>query len=137
MEAWSRDNLELYQELLKNGMAEFICNRDFLFEFYRTLKFTHQKIEVLDQSTERFKNLHTLHLSQNRIGSVKHLPPHCKKIYLDFNQVSSFQLQRAHPLEFLSVSHNCLDDHSVQNIVSTFPELRCLNCSHNSICSLK
>ena len=27
---WSRNNEELYHLLLQNGMAEFICNRQFL-----------------------------------------------------------------------------------------------------------
>jgi hypothetical protein len=27
---WSEDNLELYQMVLDNGMAEFICNEPFL-----------------------------------------------------------------------------------------------------------
>lgn len=36
---WSSDNKELYDLVIENGMAEFICNREFLNEHYKTLQF--------------------------------------------------------------------------------------------------
>lgn len=48
-------------------MAEHICNRDFLFEFYRHLSFNVQELRSIDEGSLRLRNLGELSLVQNQI----------------------------------------------------------------------
>lgn len=48
-------------------MAEHICNKEYLFEFYRHLSFDHQGLNTIDETTLRFRNLAVLSLTQNKI----------------------------------------------------------------------
>lgn len=67
IQEWSEDNEELYRNILENGMAEHICNKEYLFEFYRHLSFDHQGLSTIDETCLRFRNLAVLSLSQNNI----------------------------------------------------------------------
>lgn len=42
--AWSIDNQDLYKMLLDNGFADFICNREALYEHYQNLCLVDQDI---------------------------------------------------------------------------------------------
>ena len=48
-------------------MAEHICNREFLYEFYRHLAFHGQELRTIDEGSLRFRNLGELSLVQNQI----------------------------------------------------------------------
>lgn len=48
-------------------MAEHICNREFLYEFYRHLAFDCLELRNIDEGTLRFRNLEELSLVQNQI----------------------------------------------------------------------
>lgn len=48
-------------------MAEFICNKEHLFEFYQHLSFQQQNLFQIDEATLRFKNIKILQLVQNNI----------------------------------------------------------------------
>ena len=85
----------------------------------------------------RLSNLKVLNLSHNAISSLQNLPPNCKELYLDFNKLKNIEIQGTHDLELLSVSHNQVNDSCLEDIVDTFPELRCLNLSYNFISKLK
>jgi Leucine-rich repeat (LRR) protein len=137
VQEWSPDNLALYDLILQNGMAEFICNQEYLYEHYQQLAFRNMKLRNIDLLTLRFGNLRTLDLSQNLIATLEHIPANCKELCLDFNQLRAISFSQPHQLQFLSVSHNPLNDSSLPRLVSAFPELRCLNISHNSLCDLK
>jgi hypothetical protein len=118
-------------------MAEFICNREYLQEFYQSLLLPSQNMHIIDSRTLLFSNLKTLNLAQNSISCLEHLPPHCLQLFIDFNCLSSFQLKNKHPLQLLSASHNDFADQDISCLPHTFPELRCLNISYNRLCRLK
>jgi len=44
-------------------MAEFICNREYLYEFYRHLDFSNQNVIVIDEDSLHFKHLKVLNLT--------------------------------------------------------------------------
>jgi Leucine-rich repeat (LRR) protein len=71
---WSQDNLKLYQLILENGMAEFICNKEFLFEFYQTLSFVDKQLSNIDSLTLKLSNLRTLNLVSNNISTIENIP---------------------------------------------------------------
>jgi hypothetical protein len=48
-------------------MAEFICNKDYLFEFYRHLSFAQKNIVRIDEGCLIFKNVKILNLVRNNI----------------------------------------------------------------------
>jgi hypothetical protein len=56
---------------------------------------------------------------------------------LDFNEISAIKLKDSHNLELLSISSNIVNDDSLNKIIQSFPELRCLNVSWNRIANLK
>lgn len=89
MKEWSEDNLRLYETILENGMAEFICNKEYLYEFYKSLHFDRMGISTIDSAMLRFSNLQILSLKQNNISLISYLPPNCKELYVDFNQIVS------------------------------------------------
>lgn len=68
---------------------------------------------------------------------IENLPANLKELYLDFNLIAEVRLKETHGLELLSLSNNAVDDLSVEKIVLSFPELRCLNVSWNKIANLK
>ena len=68
---------------------------------------------------------------------IEHLPANLKELYLDFNLVTEVRPKETHGLELLSLSSNAIDDLSIEKIVHSFPELRCLNVSWNKIANLK
>jgi hypothetical protein len=80
-------------------MAEHICNKEYLFEFYRHLNFDNQKIAVIDEYSLKFKNLTVISLIQNDIKvnktrrrSSKTFPPIAKSstwISTKFNRSNS------------------------------------------------
>ncbi len=51
--------------------------------------------------------------------------------------MSSIKNAKDHRLQLLSISHNQIYDKSISDIYNSFPELRCLNVSHNKISDLK
>lgn len=118
-------------------MAEFICNREYLLEFYQSLLLPAQGIKQIDSPAQLFTNLKTLNVSENSISTLTHLPPNCLELYIDFNNLSSIQINKKHPLQLFSASHNQLSDQHIACLPQTFPELRCLNLSYNRLCRLK
>lgn len=48
-------------------MAEFICNQEYLYDFYRQLSFPGKNLECIDSNSLRFHNLKVLDLSRNSI----------------------------------------------------------------------
>ena len=48
VENWSQDNRKLYTLLLENGMAEYLCNKEFLNEFYENISFRSANLNIID-----------------------------------------------------------------------------------------
>lgn len=71
---WSEDNRRLYALLKKHGYAAFICNREFLYEHYKTIKLTKVGINRIDGESTQFKNLHHLDISFNRVMALENCP---------------------------------------------------------------
>lgn len=107
---WSVDNRELYRQLLENGFAEFLCNREFLCELYTTLCLTEQSIIKLDADLSKFVNLKFLKLNNNQIGVLENVPPACTDLYLYNNCVKQVKLDRPNKLMFLGLGNNQLPD---------------------------
>lgn len=57
----------MYELIIANGMAEWICNEEFLAAFYRELNFRSKGIVTLDPRVLRFTSLKTLSLLDNKI----------------------------------------------------------------------
>ena len=70
-------------------MAEFICNKEFLNEFYRHLQFENANIIEIDMETSCLKNLRVLNLFKNRIETISNIPSSCLELYLDFNLIDT------------------------------------------------
>lgn len=84
--------------ILENGMAEFICNKPFLYEFYTSLAFIGKGIKVIDHDSAKFSQLKTLNLSENKISTIEYIPSTLKELYLDFNIINDIQLLSEHSL---------------------------------------
>lgn len=74
-------------------MAEFLCNREYLNEFYTHLQFMYSGITSIDSDATKLCNLKTLNLFHNNITVLENVPDSCKELYLDFNQISSVKLK--------------------------------------------
>jgi hypothetical protein len=59
-------------------MAEFICNKEFLFEFYQALSFVDKQLHNIDSHTLKFSNLKTLNLVSNKISTIENIPYSCR-----------------------------------------------------------
>lgn len=58
-------------------MAEYICNREFLFEFYTHLQFVNSRISSIDIDTLKLTNLKILNLFSNQISVLENIPQSC------------------------------------------------------------
>ena len=113
-------------------MAEYICNKEFLNEFYSHLAFNGANIHQIDDDSLLLSNLKVLNLCKNNLSRIQNIPESCLQLYLDFNQIKSIDIPTVN-VEFLSISHNLIQDHSIKTIAGKMPKLRCLNISYNQI----
>lgn len=131
--SWSRDNKELYELLLENGMAEWICNLEFLYSFYKHICFESCRIGALDSESLRLSNLKELNLVGNKISVLENVPLSVVELYIDFNSIEEVKLSQTLNLELLSISNNCINDASFVALMKRTPHLRCLNISYNRL----
>lgn len=110
MSGWSIDNKEIYRLLLENGYAEYVCNKEFLYEHYTTLYFLNQGISVIDDDSLRFINLQYLKLNGNNVAVLENIPPKCIDLYLYNNSINEVKLTRPNKLRFLGLGNNKLTD---------------------------
>lgn len=114
-------------------MAEFICNREFLNEFYTHLQFMYSGITQIDADSLKLTNLKVLNLFNNKIATIDNIPASCTELYLDFNMITSIKVKTPTALELLSISHNQITDRIFRDIMKKMPALRCLNVAYNRI----
>jgi hypothetical protein len=57
----------LLNEILENGYADFICNKDHIREVFKELKFNKMHINNIDKELLTFPNLEILELNENLI----------------------------------------------------------------------
>lgn len=55
---------------MENGFADFLCNKEFLREFYKEIKFVDMDIVKMDLDLTTLSNLEVLKLSKNFIKIV-------------------------------------------------------------------
>lgn len=87
----------------------------------------------IDTDTMKLSNLKILNLFHNQISVLENIPNSCKELYLDFNCVASVAVKNNLSLELLSLSHNKIDDKTVEQLLKKTPSLRCLNIAYNKI----
>ncbi|EGR28501.1 leucine rich repeat protein [Ichthyophthirius multifiliis] len=130
---WSEQTEQIYNQLLENGYADFICNKEYLREVFLDLKFNRQYINCMDKELLNLKNLKILELNQNLITTIENIPPQLLELHLFQNHISqiSIQMKPSKSLLFLGLGFNKLNDNQITNIPKFFPNLVCLDISNN------
>lgn len=90
-------------------------------------------LKTIDVGATLLTNLKVLNLLHNNITCFENIPPSCKELYLDFNQITSCNCKKLANLELLSLSHNQIDDKILEKIIVNSLNLRCLNIGYNRI----
>lgn len=85
----SEDNIILYNDLLVNGYSSSICNKPYIYELYKSIKFPKNKITQMDKDLLNFINLDSLILDENFVRKIENIPASLTKLHLYNNFVES------------------------------------------------
>ncbi|KRX00625.1 hypothetical protein PPERSA_00852 [Pseudocohnilembus persalinus] len=134
---WSIQNEILYNQLLENGFADFICNKQNLKEIYEELVFNDENITEMDQELKKLVNLQILRLTKNFIKRVENIPQKLRELYLFQNQISIISPKiQSENLVYLGLGYNKLSDEAIQTIGYQLPNLLCLDLCYNDLCMI-
>ncbi|KAL4481503.1 hypothetical protein ABPG74_007592 [Tetrahymena malaccensis] len=130
---WSEQAEILINEIMENGYADFICNRDHILEVFKNINFINLQINEMDEELLKFPNIEILNLNKNIIKTVENIPKSLKELHLFSNHITEIspRLKTANNLLYLGLGYNQMKDNAIVSISRYFPQLVALDISNN------
>ena len=127
---------ELSLIVKKLGLQKNVCNKEYLTRFFKTFYLKRAGIERLDEGLIHFRNLEVLNLSENKISRLDFIRPKLQELSLTANNISEISVPKTESLVHLGLAYNKIDDGTLAQIATAFPNLFSLDLAFNDVCSL-
>jgi hypothetical protein len=136
---WSRNNELMHELFVKAGYdRNSTTNRAFVSKYYTELIILKRGITHMSSQLHDFKNLKHLDVSYNNIRHVCYLPENLEEFIAQKNQIVTISRNvKLDSLKYINLSCNPLHDRSLENINSSFPNLKCLDLSYGHLSNVQ
>lgn len=139
--SWSKDVAGLLhlieEEAVPAGTYSKYKTRTYLQSHFTEWKLPNVKIDELDAGIEAFTGLKELYLSGNELRVIDHVPPSLMSLNVYCNHVERVDLPKpAASVVNLGAGYNYIDHEGLCSVVRSFPRLRVLDLTCNSLTNL-
>ena len=136
---WSANNENMHDLFIKAGYdRNTTTNRAFVSKFYTELIILKRGITHMSSQLQDFKNVKHLDISYNKIRHVCYLPEHLEELIAQKNQIVTISRNiKLDSLKYINLSCNPLHDRALENLNSSFPNLKCLDLSYGHLSNVQ